>query len=123
MVRICVRDVILGGVDLVFFDKALLLFDTTCHYEYFFFFQAEDGIRDLTVTGVQTCALPILLDELAADFRAGIYRPAPVRRVEIPKPDGRMRPLGIPTVRDRVAQQAAKIILEQIGRASCRERV
>src|SRR5256886_5019365 len=38
---------------------------------FFFFFQAEDGIRDLTVTGVQTCALPILLRRRAADVRRG----------------------------------------------------
>src|SRR2546430_10376756 len=39
----------------------------------FFFFQAEDGIRDLTVTGVQTCALPISGDAAVAD-RVGVYR-------------------------------------------------
>src|SRR6266478_6092176 len=38
-----------------------------CALLYFFFFQAEDGIRDLTVTGVQTCALPILLSQLGSD--------------------------------------------------------
>jgi RNA-directed DNA polymerase len=58
-----------------------------------------------------------LLAELQADLRAGTYRPAPARRVDIPEPQGGTRPLGIPSVRDRVAQQAAKIVLEPIFEA------
>ncbi|MGD0609778.1 MAG: group II intron reverse transcriptase/maturase [Streptosporangiaceae bacterium] len=58
-----------------------------------------------------------LLGELQADLRAGEYLPAPARRVDIPKPQGGKRPLGIPSVRDRVAQQAAKIVLEPVFEA------
>ncbi|HEX9355908.1 MAG TPA: reverse transcriptase domain-containing protein [Streptosporangiaceae bacterium] len=55
--------------------------------------------------------------ELQAALREGTYRPAPARRVDIPKPQGGKRPLGIPAIRDRVAQQAAKIVLEPIFEA------
>src|SRR5579872_2922911 len=75
------------------------------------------GVDGLTLAGVEDYGVHRMLGELAEDLRAGIYRPAPVRRVEIPKPDGTKRPLGIPTVKDRVAQQAAKIVLEPVFEA------
>ena len=76
------------------------------------------GVDRVTLAAVEEYGVALLLGGLARDLRAGVYCPAPVRRVEIPKPDGRMRPLGIPTVRDRVCQQAAKIVLEPIFEAS-----
>jgi RNA-directed DNA polymerase len=76
------------------------------------------GVDRVTLAYVQEeYGVQRLLAELQADLREGTYRPAPARRVDIPKPDGSKRPLGIPTVRDRVAQQAAKIVLEPVFEA------
>lgn len=75
------------------------------------------GVDKVTLAAIEDYGVDRMLDELAVDLRAGSYRPAPMRRVEIAKPDGRRRPLSIPTVRDRVCQQAAKIVLEPIFEA------
>jgi RNA-directed DNA polymerase len=75
------------------------------------------GVDRITLVAVEDYGVDRMLRELRHDLRAGTYRPAPARRVEIPKPRGGKRPLGIPTVRDRVAQQAAKIVLEPIFEA------
>jgi RNA-directed DNA polymerase len=75
------------------------------------------GVDKLTLVAVEEYGVERMLAELQMLLQTGSYRPAPVRRVEIPKPDGGKRPLGIPTVRDRVAQQAAKLVLEPIFEA------
>jgi RNA-directed DNA polymerase len=75
------------------------------------------GVDGVTLAAVREYGVARLLGELQRDLRSGSYRPAPVRRVEIPKPQGGKRPLGIPIVRDRICQQAARIVLEPIFEA------
>ncbi|MGH8913028.1 MAG: hypothetical protein ACRDZM_00750 [Acidimicrobiia bacterium] len=75
------------------------------------------GVDGLTLEAVEAYGVHRMVDELQDRLRAGTYRPCAVRRVEIPKPDGTKRPLGIPTVADRVCQQAAKIVLEPLFEA------
>lgn len=79
------------------------------------------GVDGMTLAMVEDYGVGRMLEELSADLQQGRYRPAPVRRVEIPKPDGGRRPLGIPTVGDRVAQQAARMVLEPIFEADFSE--
>jgi RNA-directed DNA polymerase len=60
----------------------------------------------------------LYLSELAGALREGSYRPQPVKRVDIPKGDGRTRPLGIPAVKDRIVQTAVKLVIEPIFEVS-----
>jgi len=75
------------------------------------------GVDGLTLAAVEDYGAERMLFELQRDLRQGTYRPSPSRRVEIPKSQGGKRPLHIPTVRDRVAQQAARLVLEPIFEA------
>jgi group II intron reverse transcriptase/maturase len=75
------------------------------------------GVDAMTLTAVEQLGVEGFLEDLGARLRTGRYRPSAVRRRYIPKADGRQRPLGIPTVRDRVAQMAATLVLEPIFEA------
>src|SRR5215813_437766 len=75
------------------------------------------GVDDVTFAGIEAAGLGNWLAGLRAELKGRTYRPQPVRRVLIPKPGGGARPLGIPTIRDRVVQTAVKLVVEPIFEA------
>src|ERR1700674_1052539 len=75
------------------------------------------GIDAETIQVIEQRGPEEFLAEIQAALRAGRYRPLPVKRRYIPKADGKQRPLGIPTVKDRVVQMAAKLVIEPIFEA------
>jgi group II intron reverse transcriptase/maturase len=75
------------------------------------------GVDGITLEAVEQYGVERLVDELRGALHAGEYRAPPVLRRYIPKADGKQRPLGIPTVKDRIVQMAAKLILEPIFEA------
>jgi RNA-directed DNA polymerase len=75
------------------------------------------GVDGVSFAAIETAGLKEWLAGVRKELTEKTYRPAPVRRVMIPKPGGGERPLGIPTIRDRVVQTAAKLVLEPIFEA------
>ena len=75
------------------------------------------GVDGQSVEMIESEGLEEWLNGLRNDLRGKTYQPQPVRRVMIPKPGGGERPLGIPTIRDRVVQTATKLVIEPIFEA------
>jgi RNA-directed DNA polymerase len=75
------------------------------------------GVDEESIQSIEEKGVDGFLEGIRADLMSGRYRPSPVRRRYIPKADGKQRPLGIPTVRDRVTQMAVKLVIEPIFEA------
>src|SRR4030081_4036989 len=74
------------------------------------------GVDNKTFEDIETYGEERWLEELAQELKNRTYQPLPVRRVYIPKPDGKQRPLGVPAIRDRAAEMAAVFVFQTLFR-------
>ena len=79
--------------------------------------QGSSGVDGITIEDIEASGVNRYLTGIQSELKSGTYRPLPVRRVMIPKPDGSQRPLGIPCVKDRIVQMATKIAIEPVFEA------
>lgn len=83
--------------------------------------QGSSGIDGISIDDIGNAGVEKYLKEIQIELMQGIYQPSPVKRVMIPKSDGSQRPLGIPTVKDRVVQMATKIAIEPVFEADFKD--
>jgi len=83
--------------------------------------KGSSGVDGISIEDIETIGIEKYLIDIKAELQDGTYRPSPVKRVMIPKPDGSERPLGIPTVKDRIVQMATKIAIEPVFEADFRD--
>lgn len=82
--------------------------------------QGSSGVDGIKIEDIEEMGIEKYLSEIKTELINGKYKPSPVKRVMIPKPDGSERPLGIPTVKDRIVQMATKIAIEPVFEADFR---
>jgi RNA-directed DNA polymerase len=99
------------------YDKVYRKDVLACAYERCKANKGAAGVDGQGFEDIEKYGLDRWLGELTQELKSRTYRPAAVRRVHIPKPEGKTRPLGIPTVKDRVVQAAAGLILEAVFEA------
>lgn len=83
--------------------------------------KGSSGVDGIRIEDIEEMGIEKYLSEIKLELMDGKYKPSPVKRVMIPKPDGSERPLGIPTVKDRIVQMAAKIAIEPVFEADFRD--
>ena len=83
--------------------------------------QGSSGVDGITIEDIEASGVNRYLTGIQLELKGGTYRPLPVRRVMIPKPDGSQRPLGIPCVKDRIVQMATKIAMEPVFEADFKD--
>lgn len=83
--------------------------------------KGSGGIDDISIEHVQIYGVDKFIQEIQEELIDNSYHPKPVRRVYIPRKDGSKRPLGIPTIKDRVVQMATKMVIEPVFEADFKE--